>query len=277
MNIKRFITGIVGLPFVILAIIFGNKYFIDVVIGVVAMMAYYEYIHCISREYKSISWLGYLLCVCIMVIHLIPEKIYGPLIVIGLPTILLILFLHIILTNMKFSFKDIAINFFGICYIIGFAGFIALLYGNTGSKDMANGKYLIWYLFTCSWGTDTCAYLIGNKFGKHKFSKVSPNKSIEGCIGGALGAILISLAFTFVIQKFFNAEIYSYWLIAAISLVLSIIGQIGDFAASSIKREFKIKDFSEIFPGHGGMMDRIDSVIFIAPYAYFIFVTLLGA
>ena len=119
------------------------------------------------------------------------------------------------------------------------------------------------------------AYLVGKHFGKHKFSKVSPNKTIEGCVAGTLGAIISCLVYTFILKQFLNVEVYSYITIAIVALVLSIIGQLGDFAASTIKRQFDIKDFSEIFPGHGGMIDRIDSVMFAAPYAYFIFAILL--
>ena len=208
--------------------------------------------------------------------HIIPSEVYIGAIIVGLPTILLLLFLHIILTNMKIEFKDIAMSFIGICYIIGFTVFIPVLYGSSGNSDLQNGKILIWYLLLSTWGTDIMAYLIGKHFGKHKFSKVSPNKTIEGCVAGTLGAIIVCLIYTYFLKEFLNMEVYSYLSIIIISLILSIISQIGDFAASTIKRQFDIKDFSEIFPGHGGMIDRIDSVMFAAPYAYFIFIILLA-
>ena len=96
---------------------------------------------------------------------------------------------------------------------------------------------------------------------------MSPNKSIEGCIGGIIGAVAISLLFTYAFNTLFEMN-FSYLVIIGISICLSIVGQIGDFAASSIKRYVGIKDFSNLIPGHGGMLDRIDSVIFIAPFAY---------
>ena len=130
-----------------------------------------------------------------------------------------------------------------------------------------NGKILIWYVFVCAWGTDVFAYIVGRTIGKHKFSQVSPNKSIEGCIGGIIGAVIISLLFTYVLNVFFMLK-FSYILVIGIAICLSIVGQIGDFAASSIKRYVGIKDFSNLIPGHGGMLDRLDSVIFIAPFAY---------
>ncbi len=276
MNIKRIMTALIGFPIVLLALVFGNCYVIDIAMAIVTSMAFYEYAHCINLQYKMIKWIGYLCCILMAFLHIIPSEVYIGAIIIGLPTILLLLFLHVILTNMKISFKDIAMSFIGICYIIGFTVFIPVLYGNTGESSLQDGKILIWYLLLSSWGTDIMAYLIGKHFGKHKFSKVSPNKTIEGCVAGTLGAIIACLIYTYLLKQFGNVEVYSYITITIISFILSVIGQIGDFAASAIKRQFDIKDFSEIFPGHGGMIDRIDSVMFAAPYAYFIFIILLG-
>ena len=164
--------------------------------------------------------------------------------------------------------KDIFATFFGICYVIGFLVFIPLLY------SMPNGKFLIWYILLAAWGTDTCAYFVGCKFGKHKFSKVSPKKSIEGCVAGVFGAILTALIYTFAINSLMGLSI-SYLTMGLICAALSVVGQIGDFAASVIKRHFEVKDYSNIFPGHGGMLDRIDSVMFIAPFAYMMFLLIL--
>lgn len=162
---------------------------------------------------------------------------------------------------MKTTFKDIAYTFFGICYAIFPIMCIALING------MNNGNILIWYAIIAAWGTDIFAYFTGKLIGKHKFSKVSPKKSIEGCIGGTIGAVILILIYTYVANEFWGMEI-SYQIISIIGIVLSIIGQIGDFSASSIKRYVEIKDFSNMIPGHGGMLDRIDSLIFLAPFAY---------
>lgn len=105
--------------------------------------------------------------------------------------------------------------------------------------------------------------------GKHKFTKISPNKSIEGCIGGTVGAVILMILYTYICNTFFGMSIH-YIYIGIISIILSIIAQIGDLTASSIKRYIGIKDFGDLIPGHGGMLDRIDSVIFVAPFAYFL-------
>ena len=182
----------------------------------------------------------------------------------SIPSILLLLFAQVVATDMKTTFKDMAYTFFGICYIPIFLMFLSLIDG------MDHGKILLGYVFMSAWGTDTFAYCVGCKFGKHKFSKVSPKKSIEGCIAGTLGATIIMLIYTFILNNYFSFE-FSYVIIGISGIVLSLIGQLGDFAASSIKRYVDIKDYSNLLPGHGGMLDRIDSVLFIAPFAYMLF------
>ena len=135
---------------------------------------------------------------------------------------------------------------------------------------MKNGKFLLGYIFIASWGTDVFAYCIGRRFGKHKFSKVSPKKSIEGCIAGTIGSTVLALIYTIILNNVLTFE-YSYFIVGISGIALSLIGQLGDFSASCIKRYVDIKDYSNLLPGHGGMLDRIDSVLFIAPFAYMLF------
>ena len=151
--------------------------------------------------------------------------------------------------------------------MVFFMMFVAFING------MENGRILIWYAIIAAWGTDIFAYAVGKAFGKHKYTSVSPKKSIEGCIGGTLGAVLVMLVYTYVVNTYLGVN-YSYLFIAGVGLILSLIGQIGDLAASSIKRYVDIKDYSNLIPGHGGMLDRIDSLIFLAPFAYALFTLL---
>lgn len=269
MEIKRIITTLVGLPLVALVLIFGNKYLVDVTISIIAIMALYEYFYSFKegKENTRLNIIGYIVAVCISFIHIIPE-IYTMRIVIAIiPISILLLFLEIIVSNMKYNIKDIAITFFGICYIVIFLMFIPII------RQTINGRITIWFVFIAAWGTDTFAYCIGRRFGKHKFSQISPNKSIEGCIGGTIGAVICIVIYAIISNNFLNTN-FNYGVVTLIGFILSVIGQIGDFAASSIKRYTGIKDFSNLLPGHGGMLDRIDSVIFISPFAYFLLMLL---
>ncbi len=267
MDFKRITSGLLGFPLVLIILIIGNNIVVGVALTIIAMLAMNEYFNAISKVAKPVKWIGYLSCVSITLINFIPIE-YLPLVfTLSIPTILIILFAQVIVTEMKTDFKDITYTFIGIFYIVFFMVFVALIDG------MENGKILIWYIILASWGTDIFAFFIGMKFGKHKFSEISPKKSIEGCIAGTIGGVLLMLLYTYIVNTFFGMN-YSYLLIAGIGLILSLVGQIGDFAASSIKRYVSIKDFSNLIPGHGGMLDRIDSLIFIAPFAY-VFFTLI--
>ncbi len=268
MDIKRVLTGVLGLPIIVALCILGNKYIIDILIAVVALISINEFTSCTKKKLNPISWIGYLMAICIAFIHVIPMECIRNYLGLGIVTLLVILFIHVIITEMKTNIVDISVTLLGIIYIIGFTVFFALLYGlEIEGKEI--GKLYIWYIFAATWGTDIFAYLIGKNFGKHKFSKISPNKSIEGCIGGTIGGILLVVGYTFILNQYFDMNI-NYLIISIIGLILSIIGQIGDFSASSIKRYSEIKDFSNLIPGHGGMLDRIDSVIFAAPFAYYL-------
>lgn len=272
MDIKRILTATIGFPLVMLVLIFGNKYVIDIAVAIISVIAMNEYVKCATnKDIKIVSWIGYLILACIALIHVMPQQIIAYLMIIGLPLLLLILFLHVIISDMKITFKDIAFSLMGIMYIGSFSIFLPIVYAMEGN---ITGKALIWYILFSAWGTDIFAYIVGKRIGKTKFSKVSPNKSIQGCVAGTIGAIVACLIYTVALNNFGGYEI-SYLVIGIASLFLSIIGQIGDFAASVIKRYFEVKDFSNLFPGHGGMIDRIDSLMFIAPFAYILFLILL--
>ncbi len=272
MNMKRVLTAVIGFPLVMLILILGNRYIIDITVAIISIIAMNEYVKCASnKEIKIVSWIGYIILSTIALIHVIPNQIFVYISIIGFPLLLLVLFLHVIVSNMKITFKDIAFTLMGIIYLFTFLVCLPLIFGMEGN---VSGKFLIWYVLFSAWGTDVFAYIIGKRIGKTKFSKVSPNKSIEGCIAGTIGAIIACLLYTVALNLISGYEI-SYLTIAIISLVLSIIGQIGDFSASVIKRYFDVKDFSNLFPGHGGMIDRIDSVMFIAPFAYILFLMFL--
>ena len=219
MNYKRVLSGVILFPIMAIIFIFGNTYFVDTLISIIAIMGLYEYYNAFKTKNKPVAVIGYIAAAMLAIIHVIPIDIALKVIAAIIPISILILFLKVIFSNMKTNISDISITFFGI--------------------------------------------------GKHKFTEVSPNKTIEGCIGGVIGAVLLSIVYTIACNKIWNLQI-NYIFITVISVILSIIGQLGDLAESSIKRYTEIKDTSNLIPGHGGMLDRIDSVLFIAPIAYFL-------
>lgn len=264
MNIKRLLSGIILFPIFALFLIFGNKYVVDILISVIAIMSLHEFYKAFKGKANPIQWPGYVTAFLICFIHIIPDEYVLPVITLLILLNILVLFTQVITTSLKRNIVDIAISLFGICYIVFFLMFVPLIRDN-----LENGRILIWYVFWASWGTDIFAYAIGKRYGKHKFTEISPNKSVEGCIAGLLGSIVLCMLYTVICNSIWNLNI-SYIYIFGISIFLSVISQIGDLAASSVKRHCGIKDFSNLIPGHGGILDRIDSVIFILPFAYFL-------
>jgi phosphatidate cytidylyltransferase len=266
MDLKRIGSAVIGLPMVLAVLILANKYIIDIVFCIIAIISMYEYFNAIAvKGVKPIRWIGYLACLSIAFAHIIPIEYAGVTAIIAIPTIMLLSFIQVIVTEMETNFRDVAYTIFGICYIVISMMCLTLIRG------MENGKILIWYAIIAAWATDIFAFLVGKRIGKHKFSKISPKKSIEGCIGGIIGAIVATVLYTYFANTYLNFDCSSYISVAVMAVVLSIVSQVGDFAASSIKRYVEIKDYSELIPGHGGMLDRIDSLIFIAPFAYAMF------
>jgi len=255
MDIKRILTTVLGFPLIVAIMIFGNENVIDVFFAAVALIAIQEYFGAFEkgRRAKPIKWIGYLAAISIAVLRLFHMQ--STLIDIDTDMInmmfclvifaVFIVFFHILNSGMKTNIIDGAVTIFGILYIPVLIMFMPIIY------SQKNGNILIWYVIICGWGTDIFAYLAGKFLNtkKHKFSKVSPNKSIEGCIAGAIGAVVLALIYTIICNTYFFTNI-SYIYIILISLLLSIIGQVGDFAASSIKRYNEIKDYSSLIPGH---------------------------
>ena len=165
----------------------------------------------------------------------------------------------------RFRAEQVMTSFFGFFYVSVMLSCVYL------TRSLPNGVYLVWLIFLCSWGCDTCAYCVGVLIGKHKLAPVlSPKKSIEGAVGGVVGAALLTIAYGFACREAMGISTAYVFALAGISAVGSLISMVGDLAASAIKRNYEIKDYGTLIPGHGGILDRFDSVIITAPIIYFL-------
>lgn len=171
----------------------------------------------------------------------------------------------------KYQLADIMLPFFAFFYVTVMLSYIFQV------RFLPNGGAYVVLVFLSAWGNDTCAYCVGVLFGKHKMSpKLSPKKSIEGFVGGIVGAALLGVAYAFLFGKI-TGEAVTGQLLLAFALICGIGGMIsvvGDLAASAIKRQYGIKDYGKLIPGHGGILDRFDSMIMTAPIVYYL-VTLM--
>lgn len=138
-------------------------------------------------------------------------------------------------------------------------------------RTLERGLYLAFLVFLCSWGCDTCAYCVGMLIGKHKMSpKLSPKKSVEGAVGGVAGAALLTALYCFIFRSPMHLERGEIVILAVIAAIAGLISMVGDLTASAIKRNYDIKDYGKLIPGHGGILDRFDSMIITAPIIYFL-------
>ncbi|MGI6007579.1 MAG: phosphatidate cytidylyltransferase [Ruminococcus sp.] len=163
-----------------------------------------------------------------------------------------------VFTYPRYHADQITAAFFSIVYAGVMLSFIYQ------TRMMEKGAFVVWLIFLCSWGCDTCAYCVGMLIGKHKMAPVlSPKKSVEGAVGGVVGAALLGVIYGAAVK----GDIMEYGIICAVGALISMVG---DLAASAIKRNHDIKDYGRLIPGHGGIMDRFDSVIFTAPVIYYL-------
>lgn len=182
---------------------------------------------------------------------------------------LLLVFLIALMAAYVFSFPEykssqITVAFFGFFYVSVMMSYLLL------TRMLPTGIFTLWLVFFSSWGSDTCAYCVGMLFGKRKMAPIlSPKKSIEGAVGGVVGAALLGAIYAVAVNHFSSLEV-SVLVYALICAIGSLVAMVGDLAASAIKRNYEIKDYSRLIPGHGGILDRFDSVIFVAPVIYYL-------
>ncbi|MBP5490827.1 MAG: phosphatidate cytidylyltransferase [Lachnospiraceae bacterium] len=197
------------------------------------------------------------------------QESYTVPLLLGLMLALLITF---VIGYPRYEFTKLLVCFLALFYV---AMTMCCLYR---IRILSGGVYLVWLAFLGAWGSDTCAYCVGRLIGKHKaFPVLSPKKSWEGCVGGVLGAALLGFVFALVFEGKITAVGNPLLACPVICACASILSQFGDLAASGIKRQHNIKDYGKLIPGHGGVLDRFDSVIFTAPATYLLLSLVFGA
>lgn len=257
----RLISGIVLVAAALLLIITGREVLL-VAACVISLIGMYELYRVYKIERTGAAFAGYLAAILYyldLYVHWMPDQMVY---VIGFLIVLLAIY---VLSYPKYHASQITAVFFGLFYV---AVMLSSIYQ---VRMMEQGAYIVWLIFLCSWGCDTCAYCVGVKFGKHKMSPVlSPKKSVEGAVGGLVGTFLLTALYAFVFREQMDITNVQVLMLAAISTVGGMISMIGDLAASAIKRNYEIKDYGTLIPGHGGILDRFDSVIFTAPVIYYL-------
>lgn len=245
----RVFSGVLGLLFLIFVIIKGGLFlsFSIFAISTIGLLEFYKAMRAMS--YKPIMIIG-----LVGNIFMFLSTIYSSIGLDFIITLLIILSLMGLLFKNELSLADIGVTILGFIYVPFMLFHISFLDGT---------KY-IWLIFIIAFGTDTFAYFVGSLLGRHKLCpSISPNKSIEGAVGGILGSLILVIVYSI----FFRIE--PIWLMSIMAVIASILSQMGDLVASRMKRLAKIKDFGKLIPGHGGIIDRFDSIIFTSPVIYY--------
>lgn len=262
----RLLSGIVLVIIALITVITGQDLLFGVLL-VISLIGMSELYKVVDVHKKLLGFTGYLAGIAYYVGLRFGSKEQIVPLIIGFLVLLMAVY---VFSFPKYIAQQVMFVFFGLFYV---AMMLSYVYQ---TRMLPQGAFLVWLIFLCSWGSDTCAYCVGMLMGKHKMApKLSPKKSVEGGIGGILGAALLGAVYGLAINRFASgadANVLHYAIICGIG---SMISQVGDLAASAIKRNHDIKDYGKLIPGHGGILDRFDSVIFTAPIIYYLSVMLM--
>ncbi|HAK57958.1 MAG TPA: phosphatidate cytidylyltransferase [Lachnospiraceae bacterium] len=258
----RLISGIVLIVALIAIFVFGDPY-VTIAFGLLSVCAVYELMRVLKLDkhiYCAMAMTATVILYVLIWFGLLAWSIC-------LLTVFTILLLIVyVLSYPKIRIEAVCEALFATMYAGGLLSYVVFI------RNLWQGEWLIWLVVMGSWGADTCAYCVGKLIGKHHFSELSPKKTIEGCVGGVLGAGLIAFGYSFFapdMEWFLFSPKLVFPLVVMVAAVVSIFG---DLAASAIKRNFEVKDYGRIIPGHGGILDRFDSMIFVAPFVYYLLI-----
>lgn len=252
---NRYLGALMIAPFIIF-ILLGGPYLKGFTI-VLSACGLYEFYNALKqKDFNPITIVGYIL---LGLFYLTNNNFETLMFLVIISTFIL---LCVPIVDLKYTFIDVAITLLGFIYVVVLFSFIPLVNSKVG------GAYLVWLIFIGSWLADTSAYYAGRYLGKRKLSpKLSPKKTIEGSIGGFVGSTLGCGIFGIIVSVYIpEVAIIHYFIIGALC---GIMGQFGDLVASSVKRYVGIKDYSNLIPGHGGILDRFDSILFNATVVFY--------
>lgn len=258
----RVISAIVALCILVPVVIFSNTGALPIAAAIVCCICLYEMLGCLKLRRNPFVAVPFYLVGAFAPLamrYMTDRKLLLACYCACVAVLALVMLTVSVFSKRKIPTTQTASMFLTGCYII--AAFAAIVF----IRDSGiHGQILLVMMFAVPWVTDTFAYLFGRKLGKHKLiPEVSPKKSVEGSIAGIIGCTLYVVIYAFVCTKIWDVSC-NYAVLTVLGIVLSIVGQIGDLAMSVIKREYNIKDYGKIMPGHGGALDRFDSVLAVA-------------
>jgi len=272
MFVTRLASGIVLIIIAFFVMILGDAPLAGTLLAI-SLVAYRELTKALKcakdeKKFNALEWMGFAGVIGYYAVMYFTGEVLLQLMCIVI-VFMAEMFLYVI-TFPKYEANQVVGSVFAFLYAPLMLSFVYQ------TRMVPQGIYIVWLILISAWGCDTCAYVVGKLIGKKKiFPVLSPKKSLEGCIGGVFGAALLGglYGYFFVEKAFPNQSMV--WIIAFICAVGAIMSMVGDLAASAIKRNHNIKDYGKLIPGHGGIMDRFDSMIVTAPMIYFLAILMI--
>lgn len=257
---SRLSSAAIILTVLVTVLLLSHTIVLNIVVSAISFIALYELLSAtkiISKRQLCIP--GFVFCAAIPFLPLFNAKMIYAVILFFIAA----LFIISIASKGNIKFSELSIVFFSSLFLaLSFTSIVLI-------RRLDGGIYLISLLFLGAWCTDVFAYLIGRKFGKHKLAPfVSPKKSVEGAIAGIVFTVLIFIGFGIILMFMEQNVNVDFFMLTLAGLLISVVSQIGDLSTSTIKREYDIKDYGNLIPGHGGIMDRFDSILLAAPFLY---------
>lgn len=257
----RLLSGIVLVALSIVLIVCGGT-LLFVAAFLISSIGMFELYRVFQMEKSSLAVAGYLANACYyaqLQWHILAETM-----MLLLAFLIVLMFLYVFFYP-RYRAIQIMAAFFGLFYVGVMLSYVLRL------RLLPGGMYLAFLVFLCSWGCDTCAYCVGKLIGKHKMSPVlSPNKSMEGAVGGVLGSALLTALYSWIFRGPLHVDPRQIGILAVIAAIAGAVSMVGDLCASAIKRNYDIKDYGKLIPGHGGVLDRFDSMIITAPIIFYL-------
>ena len=272
--LKRVISSVIGLPLLLLFVFCGGL-LLRFGLLALSLLALYELFSVISTEKKPTHYVAYgFTCLYMLGLPWLTESVT----LLAFAGFALLLLLCLIAWHETVDLWDAAAGLFAFFYVPFLMSFVYI------ARNHALGNFFVWFIFLSAAGSDTFAFFTGKALGKHKLCpKLSPKKTVEGAVGGVVGAVVLGAGFLITFERLTLAPAPSYSFtsagivffggnplitVAIICAVCAVLSQLGDLTASAIKRRAGVKDFGHIIPGHGGILDRFDSLLFTAPGVY---------
>ncbi len=256
----RLISGII-LVLISVVVISAGGSILFAVTGMISIVGLYELYRVMKIERSLLGLIGYAACISYYGLLWFDGQRYVTLMAIAALMLLMSVY---VFAFPEYKTEEITAAFFGVFYVAVMLSYVYQV------RQMPDGSYLVWLIVLSSWGCDTCAYCVGKLTGRHPLTPLlSPKKTIEGAVGGVAGAALLGYVYGALLGHQMLAVGNPRMACAAACAIAAVISQVGDLAASAIKRNHQVKDYGHIIPGHGGILDRFDSMIFTAPAIYF--------